>query len=96
MYVTLTLINCLYSMSVSLSRGTSRLPFLLLLVILSICHTARSLPYTAGRKNLSRNSSDPLTENVSTNLRQRRSSHHNDWDQRLYRVCNTGYGMYHV
>ena len=83
-------------MSVYLSRGTSRLSFLLLLVIFSICHAAWSLPYNAGRKNSSRNSSDPLTENVSTNLRQRRSSHHNDWDQRLYRVCNTGYGMYHV
>ena len=80
-------------------RATSKHLFLLLLVLLSVYHTAWSLPknYSA-EKNLSQfsNSSKSLINNGSTNLRQRRFSYHNEWDDRLYRVCEVGYGMYHV
>lgn len=80
-------------------RATSKYSFLLLLVLLSVYHTTWSLPknYSA-KKNLSQfsNSSKSLTNNGSTNLRQRRFSYHNEWDDRLYRVCEVGYGMYHV
>ena len=55
--------------------------FLLLLMLLSVYHTAWSLPknYSA-KKNLSQfsNSSKSLTNNGSTNLRQRPFSYHNE------------------
>ena len=83
----------------SACRATSKYLFLLLLVLFSVDHTTWSLPknYSA-EKNLSQfsNSSKSLTNNSSTNLRQRRFSYHNEWDDRLYRVCEAGYGMYHV
>ena len=72
---------------------------LLLLMLLSIYRSASSLPHDySAKKNLSLflNSSKSLADNSSTNLRQKRFSYHNDWDDRLYRVCENGYGMYHV
>ena len=82
-----------------LYRAANKHFYLLLLVVLSIYHSAWSLPndYSA-KKSSSRfsNSSKSLTGNASTNLRQRRFSAHNEWDGRLYRVCEDDYGMYHV
>ena len=85
--------------SLLICRATYKHLCLLLLMLLSIYHAVWSLPYDYNaKKNSSRssNSSESLTENGSTNLRQRRFSFHNDYDGRLYRVCENGYGMYHV
>ena len=85
------MIRCYKYLFIIIFRAISQLICLLIATFLSFGHVNWSLPYDFGNlTNLSNSTTN------STDINSQQQPHHNEYAQRLYRVCNDGHGMYGI